>query len=81
MFGGKCLNMEIIINTIHPIVDFTQNMIFILFFIFLGSLSGQNYLSMIFFNDKVSPANISFLTRYGLVTFFYYHSSSIQFFQ
>lgn len=30
-----------------------------------GSLSGQNYLTMMFFNDKVSPANISFLTRYG----------------
>ncbi|CAF4033815.1 unnamed protein product, partial [Rotaria sp. Silwood2] len=31
------------------------------------AFSGQNYLSMIFFNDKVSPANISFLTRYGII--------------
>jgi len=30
-------------------------------------LSGNQYLSMILFNDKVSPANISFLTRYGFV--------------
>ncbi|CAF0821922.1 unnamed protein product [Adineta steineri] len=29
--------------------------------------SNQEYLSMIFFNDKVSPANISFLTRYGII--------------
>ncbi|CAF1290556.1 unnamed protein product, partial [Rotaria sordida] len=27
----------------------------------------RNYLTMIFFNDKVSPANISFLTRYGII--------------
>jgi hypothetical protein len=33
--------------------------------IFSGSLSGPNYLTMILFNDKISPANISFLTRYG----------------
>ncbi|CAF1201689.1 unnamed protein product [Rotaria sp. Silwood1] len=31
------------------------------------AISNQNYLSMIFFNDKVSPANISFLTRYGII--------------
>ena len=30
-------------------------------------MSGNQYLSMILFNDKVSPANISFLTRYGFV--------------
>jgi len=30
-------------------------------------LPGQDYLSMIFFNDKISPANISFLTRYGII--------------
>ncbi|CAF1085642.1 unnamed protein product [Adineta ricciae] len=29
--------------------------------------SSNNYLSMIFFNDKISPANISFLTRYGII--------------
>ena len=33
--------------------------------VFLGFSSSENYLSMIFFNDKISPANISFLTRYG----------------
>ncbi|CAF1290006.1 unnamed protein product [Adineta steineri] len=27
----------------------------------------DNFLSMIFFNDKISPANISFLTRYGII--------------
>ncbi|CAM4812248.1 unnamed protein product [Rotaria magnacalcarata] len=29
--------------------------------------ANQNYLSMLLFNDKVSPANISFLTRYGII--------------
>ncbi|CAF1213486.1 unnamed protein product [Rotaria magnacalcarata] len=27
----------------------------------------RNYMTMIFFNDKISPANISFLTRYGII--------------
>jgi len=27
----------------------------------------QQYFTMIFFNDKISPANISFLTRYGII--------------
>ncbi|CAF4296585.1 unnamed protein product [Rotaria socialis] len=30
-------------------------------------LPSRNYMTMIFFNDKISPANISFLTRYGIV--------------
>ncbi|CAF3646268.1 unnamed protein product [Rotaria sordida] len=31
------------------------------------SSSSENYLTMILFNDKISPANISFLTRYGII--------------
>lgn len=31
------------------------------------SYSNRNYLNMILFNDKISPANISFLTRYGII--------------
>ncbi|CAF0897645.1 unnamed protein product [Adineta ricciae] len=36
---------------------------------FIPSCSPNNpqYLTMMFFNDKVSPANISFLTRYGII--------------
>lgn len=33
--------------------------------ILLGFKSREDYLGMMFFNDKISPANISFLTRYG----------------
>ena len=36
-----------------------------------GALNDQSYLTMIFFNDKISPANISFLTRYGWVVWRY----------
>ncbi|CAF4611683.1 unnamed protein product, partial [Rotaria sp. Silwood2] len=31
------------------------------------SYSNPNYMTMILFNDKISPANISFLTRYGII--------------
>jgi len=42
------------------------NQSFILCIILQGlSSPNQDYLNMIFFNDKVSPANISFLTRNG----------------
>ncbi|CAF4702929.1 unnamed protein product [Rotaria sp. Silwood1] len=31
------------------------------------SSPSQNFMTMILFNDKISPANISFLTRYGII--------------
>lgn len=37
-----------------------------------GSLAGDKYLTMMFFNDKISPANISFLTQYGFVEFLFF---------
>lgn len=69
MFGGKCLNKAMLINidqTVKKIVKVFSTE-FRFFIIMIGSQAGQNYLTMMFFNDKVSPANISFLTRYGLV--------------
>ena len=31
------------------------------------SSSNETHMTMFFFNDKISPANISFLTRYGII--------------